>query len=66
MWIKKPKIHTEYIGYKNNLKKYIERSAQFKPVLDCDITLNEVILNKVNKWCSFILQMPNLPREKKK
>merc|ERR1712082_206137 len=53
MWIKKPKLCAEYIKYKNNLNKYIERSAHFKPCLDNDSTLNIVILNKVKKGCSF-------------
>merc|ERR1712082_319969 len=53
MWIKKPKLRADYIKYKNNFKKYVERSAQFKPCLDNDITLNRVILNKVKKGCSF-------------
>ncbi|MCP3680183.1 MAG: hypothetical protein GY782_08030, partial [Gammaproteobacteria bacterium] len=53
MWIKKPKLRADYIKYKNNFKNYVERSAQFKPCLDNDITLNRVILNKVKKGCSF-------------
>ena len=44
-------MRAEYIGYKNNFKNYIERSAQFKPILDCDVTLNRVILKQVK--CSF-------------
>ena len=53
MWIKKPKLRVEYIKYKNNFNKYIERSAHFKPCLDLDSTLNKVILNKVKRGCSF-------------
>ena len=53
MWIKKPKLRANYIKYKNNFNKYIERSAHFKPCLDTDSKLNKVILNKVKKGCSF-------------
>ena len=53
MWIKKPKLRAEYNKYKNMVCKYVERSAHFKPHLDLDVTLNEVILNKVKKGCSF-------------
>ena len=53
IWIKKPKLRVEYIKYKNNFNKYIERSAHFKPCLDLDSTLNKVILNKVKRGCSF-------------
>ena len=53
MWIKKPKIRMEYKDYKNIFGKYIERSALFKPIMDTEITLNQVILNKVKKGCSF-------------
>ena len=55
MWIKKPKLRAEYSKYKDKLGKYVERSAQFKPHLDLDNTLNSVILNKVKKGCSFFL-----------
>ena len=53
MWLKKPKIRADYIGYKNNFKNYIERTAQFNPIIDIDTTLNRVILNKVKKGYSF-------------
>ena len=53
IWIKKTKICIKYISYTNNLKHYLERSAHFKPLLDHDITLNKVIINKVKKGCSF-------------
>ena len=55
MWIKKPKLRVEYIKFKDSFSKYVERSAHFKPHLDSDRTLNNVILNKVKKGCSFFL-----------
>ena len=57
MWIKKPKLRVEYIKYKNNFNKYIERSANFKPCLDLDSTLNKVLLNKVEKGCIFFINV---------
>ena len=53
MWIKKLKVRAEYNKFKDKFSKYIEKSAQFKPHLDSDSTLNKVILNKVKKGCSF-------------
>ena len=53
MWIKKPKLRVEYIKYKNNFHKSIERSAHFKPCLDNESTLNIFILTKVKIGCSF-------------
>ena len=49
MWIKKTKIQMKYNDYKNSLCKYIRRSALFNPILGTEITINQVILNKVKK-----------------
>ena len=43
----------EYRDYKNSLCKYIERSTLFNPILDTETTINQDILNKVKKGCSF-------------
>ena len=52
-WIKKPKIRIEFKDYKKYISKYVERSALFNPITDSEKTLNQVILNKVKKGCSF-------------
>ena len=39
--------------YKKCTTKYVERSALFYPITDSEKTLNQVILNKVKKGCSF-------------
>ena len=64
MWIKKPKLCVEYIRYKSNFNKFIERSAHFKPCLYYDSTLNRVILNKVKKGCSFFYKCLSYHRRK--
>ena len=43
----------EYKDYENSLCKYIEKSALFNPILDTEITINQVIINNVKKGCSF-------------
>ena len=50
---KKNKIRAKYVSYKSNFNNYIKRYSHFKPLLDKDITLNKVILNKVMKGYSF-------------
>ena len=64
MWIKKLKMRAEYNQLKNKLSKYIDRTAQFKPHLDLDSTLNRVILNKVKKGCSFYYKCLSYHRRK--
>ena len=64
MWIKKTKLRAEYSKFKDRFSKYIERSAQFKPHLDLDSTLNRVILNKVKRGCSFFISACHITEEK--
>merc|ERR1712082_314619 len=64
MWIKKPKLHAEYIKYNNCFSKYVGRSAHFKPNLDKETTLNRAILNKVKKGCSFFYKCLSFNKRK--
>ena len=50
---KKIKLRREYKDYVQNTNKYIERSALFNPIIDIERTLNQIILTKVKKGCSF-------------
>ena len=64
MWIKKPKFCAEYSKFKDKFSKCIERTAQFKPHLDLDSTLNKVIPNKVKKGCRFYYKCLSYYRRK--